>query len=268
MLGNTGPSPPAACLPPSPFPWAQRSATKPVYRRVFMWWISCIHTGPACFIRGPSGSHLEFISSPLKFERDNPHPTPQALSKYTSQPELCTQTAAVLYTQKSSVRVNALRGITSGCGVTNLVWTSHILISWPQQVTALLVADSFVCGSKCRPWSYSAKPNILYPEGKTQCSQSVCQCGVGSQSKNLMGFLERFIQLIVFFWGCFWCTWFSFQICIISKRGFPHWWRVSHSKASSDVSNIAWLSYCRQSIVWLLNALECLAVTQGLWCSG
>lgn len=96
MLENAGTSP-CRLSPSSVFPQAQHHATKPVYRRVFMWWIYCIHTRPVALSKAvwvPFGVHF----LPLSVWMRQP-PPPQALSKYMFQPDLCIQTVPILYTQ-------------------------------------------------------------------------------------------------------------------------------------------------------------------------
>lgn len=141
---------------------------------------------PACFIRGPSGSHLEFISSSLKFERDKP-PAPLLCKPFLN---IRLNPSFVL---KQRLYCSALRCIAGGSGVTNLLWTSHILISPPQQVTA-------------------RRDKCFVP----QRENAVCRAGARLTIQEL----ERFVPLIVFFYA----HESAFGACIIPRRGFPNWW--------------------------------------------
>lgn len=233
---------------------------------------------PACFIRGavwvPFGVHF---LAPFSLNETTPPttlPPPQALSKYMSQPELCTQTAAVLYTQRSSVRAYALLGITSGFGVTVLVWTRHILISWPQQVTAPLVAGSFVCGNKCRPCRLL--PNQMFSalrgehSAASQCVNMQRRAGAGSQSKKLMGFLERWIWLTVFLGGAFDAHESAFRSCIIPKRGFPSFGggltTAKHPVTSAILPRCLNAEAVTHFPAWCFGVFS--SDKKGLWCSG
>lgn len=121
------------------------------------------------------------------------------------------------------------------------------------------MAGSFVCGNKCRPCRIL--PNQIFSalKGKrsaaSQCVNVQCRAGVGSQSKNLICFLERFIRLIVF-WECFWCTWISFQILHHSQEGFPS------LVTGEPQQSIRWRQQYCLAVLMQTVALEYLAVTK------